>query len=179
MESAEQEQNKAGKTSLHSESILTAPSLRNELVGVNNFVAENLASYPCPSCHVCGGMMVPNEFKCLSCKATTGVVSSAADSVAAAPAPPSREWIPVSERLPEEGQEVLAWFDDDNSSVGGERRQSAQVWEYSEGHPYFPKRNGKRQGVTYWQALPAPPVADSGASAREEKQPKISLDIWH
>lgn len=65
------------------------------------------------------------------------------------------KWISVSEKLPEDGQVVLAWFVDDNRTIGGELREDAQVWEYSEGHPCFPRKAGKRQGVTHWQAFEA------------------------
>ena len=36
-----------------------------------NFIAEVRDPEPYPSCHVCGAEMVPDGYKCLSCKATT------------------------------------------------------------------------------------------------------------
>lgn len=65
------------------------------------------------------------------------------------------QWIPVSERLPEEGQEVLAW------NNGG---QCEKPWQ---GHVLCVYRNGEWResqesdlypGITHWMPLPEPPA---------------------
>lgn len=66
----------------------------------------------------------------------------------------SRQWIPVYEELPEEGQEVLVW------NNGG---QCEKPWQ---GHVLCAYRNGEWResqefdlypGVTHWMPLPEPP----------------------
>jgi hypothetical protein len=68
------------------------------------------------------------------------------------------QWISVEDRLPQENESVLVWMVDDNSAIGGERREYADVWEYWPGRPYFQLNQGS--GVTHWMPLPKPPIAD-------------------
>jgi len=74
----------------------------------------------------------------------------------AAPAP----WIPVSERLPESGEVRVKLRD------GSELNNA--IWQ-ADGDWWWAQRFIDEAEVTHWQPLPAPPVADSRASAREEK----------
>jgi len=96
--------------------------------------------------------------------------------VAAAPAPPSREWIPVSEMLPDEEALVLFAAKCQADDCDGLTHTWNEVFRGSiystplqviatadNGDEY---EDGEILG---WQPLPAPPVAYSGASAREEK----------
>ena len=82
---------------------------------------------------------------------------------AAAPAPPSREWIPVSGRLPEYSGDVIGcWW---GGSVAIANLICGEWWYVS----HSSGRIKANVAPDYWQPLPAPPVADSGASAGEEK----------
>ena len=85
------------------------------------------------------------------------------EGLAAAPAPPSREWIPVSGRLPEYSGDVIGcWW---GGSVAIANLICGEWWYVS----HSSGRIKANVAPDYWQPLPAPPVADSGASAREEK----------
>ena len=58
-----------------------------------------------------------------------------------------RRWIPVSERLPENGGEYWVWFDDDFTGI-----KTSGYCDYS-------KQNGwdNTERVTHWLPLPEPP----------------------
>lgn len=63
-----------------------------------------------------------------------------------------RQWIPVSERLPEEGTEILAYADN--------RRCNAEFWRGEWWHACqgFEKRGGRMlKRVSHWMPLPEPP----------------------
>lgn len=66
-----------------------------------------------------------------------------------------RRWIPVGERLPEEGVEVLWWCDSDDQDRGvyvGKRDRSLIVWG---SHEWFIDAD-----FTHWQPLPPGPEAN-------------------
>jgi hypothetical protein len=81
-------------------------------------------------------------------------IRSGGDDAIAAACELMPKWIPVSERLPEEDQEVLVW------NGGG---QCLKPWQ---GHVLCEYRNGEWResqesdlypGITHWMPLPAPP----------------------
>jgi hypothetical protein len=82
-------------------------------------------------------------------------IRSGGDDAVAAACELMPRWIPVSERLPEEEQEVLVW------NGGG---QCLKPWQ---GHVLCEYRNGEWResqesdlypGITHWMPLPAPPA---------------------
>ncbi|MDO4264107.1 MAG: DUF551 domain-containing protein [Deinococcus sp.] len=78
---------------------------------------------------------------------------------APAPAPPAERWLPVSERLPEEGQRVL--FADIGAGIHAGRRCSdgwdepVDFWDEGE--------------ITHWMPLPEPPTRLRALAGAEVK----------
>jgi hypothetical protein len=66
-----------------------------------------------------------------------------------------RRWIPVSERLPEEGQEVLAW---NNGGQCEKPWQGCVLCEHRNGEWREVEERDLYPGVTHWMPLPEPPV---------------------
>ena len=79
--------------------------------------------------------------------------------IEAAPAADVRpvEWIPVTERLPKEGEFVLVYGDlYPNKYDGGVIAVSKRMdWNYWQGF-------GRERDITHWMPLPTPPTAEEG-----------------
>jgi len=74
-------------------------------------------------------------------------------------APSGNGWVRVdSGKLPGVGQNVHVWIVDDNSAIGGERREYIDTWDYDPSNAAW--ANGL---ITHWHpnVLPAPPQADA------------------
>lgn len=70
------------------------------------------------------------------------------------------EWIPVSERLPEDDQEVIvAWPGGVNTGLYSQR---APHWHY-----YYAESEVEFPGVTHWMPLPDPPEPATPKCAAE------------
>lgn len=67
-----------------------------------------------------------------------------------------QEWIPVTERPPKDGEDVIAWIEDEHES-----RMTAA--NYYKGVWYDCVMNCKEQRIKYWMPRPKPPKEDSDA----------------
>lgn len=70
---------------------------------------------------------------------------------------PPPAWIPVTERLPKEGEFVLVYGDlYHNKHDGGVIAVSKRMdWNYWQGF-------GRERDITHWMPLPTPPTAEEG-----------------
>ena len=76
--------------------------------------------------------------------------------------PPRQEWIDVRDRLPEQGQVVLAWLKETHLGaqwgchVAEFKRLPEEDPDFPLWHPQ-PAAAGSTDWVTHWQPLPPPP----------------------
>ena len=69
----------------------------------------------------------------------------------------AQRWIPVGERLPEEGLVMTAYTNLDGTPEVGE------LWFHPlEARIYWEHEHGDVETVTHWMPLPAPPTTDKG-----------------
>jgi len=68
------------------------------------------------------------------------------------------EWISVEERLPEEGQNVLFYFEVTGVEVG--HYTLINDVHYGKGNQFYNKGGFLTDDVTHWMPLPAPPAGD-------------------
>jgi len=74
-------------------------------------------------------------------------------------------WIPVSERLPKDGASALIFVPEWEDAY---LRYRVAWINYDESPPVWVFNGESVEGVTAWQELPAPPLAQAGA---QEKKP--------
>ena len=70
---------------------------------------------------------------------------------------PKSEWISVDERLPENGQEVLAYRGDFRGDMMNTYTYiGTGKWEDDYGY----RGSAKHEGITHWIPMPEPPITD-------------------
>jgi len=80
-------------------------------------------------------------------------------------------WIPVEERLPEVGKEVIAGaFIEATFSDGRKTRNWQQVLQIWTGEKWIDSDSGEEDGATHWQPLPAAPGSPSTQTAQKNEQ---------
>ncbi len=79
------------------------------------------------------------------------------NSIPAADVEPAKRWIPCSEKMPEEGEDVLLWDSFDKTTFTGHyyKYDGWTVDGYDVGRFPF--------DITHWRPLPEPPEMDGGA----------------
>lgn len=72
-----------------------------------------------------------------------------------------QEWIPVTERLPEKGQEVLAYRGDFRGEMMNTYTYlGSGNWEDDYGY----RGSAEHEGLTHWMPLPEPPETEKGGA---------------
>lgn len=94
---------------------------------------------------------------------TVSYVESIIKEQPAADVEPVRRWIPVSEGLPEDGENVLCWYE---YFRYGEYKCMFQT--FGIGYQYFGRwggevSNGRDSKVLAWMPIPEPPKMEGGA----------------
>lgn len=93
-------------------------------------------------CAECSNM---GSFACISCKILSIIKSI----------PSVNRWIPCSERMPEEGQDVIIYIAkgwDITPIQVAHIQYDSTLWEFSDGE-FYPSKNE----VSHWMPLPEPP----------------------
>ena len=69
------------------------------------------------------------------------------------------KWISVKDRLPEDGQNCILYYPENNPEfVSGEYDNEFNRWYYAyEEYSYRPAFNELQDGITHWMPMPDPP----------------------